>query len=975
MQRLPGLLIGAAITAVMCTLVATGVSDHLEHRALDFHFRRFNHIDASERIVHVDITTEAIERSSRWPWPRDRLAGIIDTLHQAGASIIAQDLILPEPEADKYEVPSRDPYAVLTGGIETMGIAGQGTWIEADKLYAAAMRRAGNVYIGVDFEGPDAGLTPTAEERQRDGVKRRVAPMLHEDFGLDAATISSELGIEVTYINNYIISDLKRRVAIARVDELITEDPTITFDAVHRRILGRPPTYINADLTDLKRAYAHVLGVREVLAKCGPVPAGLVGKIRQVHHLTPPWHLLAESVQGVGFVVFARHQIGGVVRFQELMVDFRGRLVKQLGFAIACEALGIRDEQLHMDDNGDLRIDADANLARPAFHVQLNDDRQMLVNWHTAPSWDKSFDPHLPVEKILEVLNLRMVIEDNRKQIEILRAEIADRFLGGEEKLTYAALVTKQVSLRKDLHDLRRDGADSEPLESAQRALHEVVAARDRMDRELEANVKLWHDDVQSVTAADEDERRYIDQVREAYRWIESSIPQRKKINAVNDEDLHALLTDLMKRLKGTICVLGYTATAVADFMVSPVFVQAPGVMTHTNLVNTFLQNRFIRRTQPLGSMLIVAVAGLGAVLVTLSFGPVRSLLFVLSAMVIYFFGHAVVLFGRYGVWATSVMPLLTIFVAWAFVTLYRQLTEERSKRHVAKALGQYTSPAIAQNIVEASTDLSPREGVVTCYFSDLKGFTTISERLGAERTKAILNPYFEAMSEVLIRRGAMINKYIGDAVFAFFNAPLFACPDHERACCHAALESVEALRTLKSGERYGDLREDLQRLEMRLGVNTGPVFVGDYGSENKLDYTCIGDTVNLAARLEPANKVFGTVIMISENTYSAVTGEFEVRHLGGLQVKGKQQSVQVYELLSRSGELDDEQRRFAELFGRAVVAFQSRDFYAAAATFGTCLELRPGDPGAARYLAVIALYKTAPPPDDWNGALELTEK
>ena len=161
----------------------------------------------------------------------------------------------------------------------------------------------------------------------------------------------------------------------------------------------------------------------------------------------------------------------------------------------------------------------------------------------------------------------------------------------------------------------------------------------------------------------------------------------------------------------------------------------------------------------------------------------------------------------------------------------------------------------------------------------------------------------------------------------------------------------------------------------MRIGIASGTVFVGDYGSENKLDYTCVGDTVNLAARLESANKQFGTSIMITGQTLESTDDHYVCRHLGSIQVKGQTVGVPVYELLGRTGEADDKTLNFAETFAEAVARFTKRRWPEALVIFEKCLELKPDDPGAMLYITAIHNYQESPPPDDWNAALELTEK
>jgi len=230
-------------------------------------------------------------------------------------------------------------------------------------------------------------------------------------------------------------------------------------------------------------------------------------------------------------------------------------------------------------------------------------------------------------------------------------------------------------------------------------------------------------------------------------------------------------------------------------------------------------------------------------------------------------------------------------------------------------------------------------------------------------------------MSVVLHRHRALINKFMGDGVFAFFNPPILPCEEHEVAACDSALACQPALRELM--ERYASppLADEFRALFMRIGIASGPVFVGDYGSENKLDYTCMGDTVNLAARLESANKQFGSAIMVAGSTQQKADDRYVYRCLGTLQVKGQTTALLVHELLGRPGEVDGGTMRFAERLGEAAARFARRDWALATATFERCLELRPNDPGTLRYLGAVRACAEQPPPDHWRGALELTEK
>ena len=451
----------------------------------------------------------------------------------------------------------------------------------------------------------------------------------------------------------------------------------------------------------------------------------------------------------------------------------------------------------------------------------------------------------------------------------------------------------------------------------------------------------------------------------------------RKKVEQANNnlaQRNQELLKELHQRIGGKLCFVGYTAAAQADMVNTPVFEDMPGVMAHANLVNTLLNNRIPVRASKIINTLLILLSGLIITLVTKSRGPwvslVSMVLVITSAMAI-----SMLLMWIPNYYLSGLTAMAGGFVAWALITLYRQLTEQKLRRSVARELARNTSPAIAAIIAEQldDLDLPPQPAEVTCYFSDLQGFTSISERSGAEQTKTILNSYLGAMGEELIRFKAF-NKFMGDGIFAFFNAPILPVQQHARVGCQAAIETVSRLEHLKN-EYSGVCEDEMKNLWMRVGLNTGPVFVGYFGSDQQTDYTCIGDTVNLAARLESANKPFGTQVMLSESCKEEAGEGFEYRHLGSLQVKGKAQAVPVYELLGHCGEVPDDTLRYAELFSKAIRSFQTRQWDNARRQFQTCLDARSDEAAALLYLAEIDRLQNSPPPDSWNQAIELSTK
>ncbi len=226
-----------------------------------------------------------------------------------------------------------------------------------------------------------------------------------------------------------------------------------------------------------------------------------------------------------------------------------------------------------------------------------------------------------------------------------------------------------------------------------------------------------------------------------------------------------------------------------------------------------------------------------------------------------------------------------------------------------------------------------------------------------------------------MLRHEAMVNKFMGDGIFAFWNPVIYPQPDNALLACETAVDLMAGLEVLIRDQKRAGGDPAISELVMRIGLATGNAIVGPCGSDKKYDYTCIGDSVNVAARLETANKFYGTHILVSGSTHDAVAERFAFRALGGVQVKGKQEPVPIYELLGRSGEVDQSTLAYAEAFGRAVGEFQQRAFEPARSAFRDCSAERPRDRAATAYAAEAERFIAEPPGADWNGALELVVK
>jgi adenylate cyclase len=342
----------------------------------------------------------------------------------------------------------------------------------------------------------------------------------------------------------------------------------------------------------------------------------------------------------------------------------------------------------------------------------------------------------------------------------------------------------------------------------------------------------------------------------------------------------------------GNIVLIGATSPVLHDVFPTPFAPRGDmsGVEIHANALETMLQGIPIRRAPPAVAAILAVLGGALAVWIASTVRPFVALVLVGGAVVGYLAGtHAAFLSGW---WMAALPAPLALGTAYGGTVLRNFVRERREKRR----LSRFFSPAVVQTIIRQKDDgkLSAARRRMTVLFSDIRGFTTMSERMAPEDVVAMLREYLTAMTEVVFKHGGTVDKYIGDEIMALYNVPLEVA-DHADRAVRTALEFQERLRPLaeRFSARYGGT------LQCGVGIHTGDAVVGTIGSEQRLEYTAIGDTINLGARLESATKEFGVSIIISEATYVDLKSQFATRYLGEVHVKGKEIPVKIHAVLT----------------------------------------------------------------------------
>jgi len=441
----------------------------------------------------------------------------------------------------------------------------------------------------------------------------------------------------------------------------------------------------------------------------------------------------------------------------------------------------------------------------------------------------------------------------------------------------------------------------------------------------------------------------------------------------------HIPITDILRGkvsdnlLRDKIVLVGATAVGIYDMRVTPFGSVFPGLEIHANVVDNILSNNFL--FQPgwttILDVMIIIFTGLSLGLVLPRTGVVSGsvVVFLLFAGYILFCQY---MFSQHGLIFNLVYPLSVIVIIYIGITSYRYFMELKQKKFIKNVFSTYVAPSVVKHLVESPENLvlGGEEREITAFFSDIQGFTSISENLTPKEVVELLNEFLTEMTDVILNYEGTVDKFEGDAIIAFFGAPNYLENQAETACM-ACVEMQKKLAELRSKWK----KEGKPELLMRIGLNTGPAVVGNMGTKSRMDYTMMGDTVNTAARLEGVNKIYGTYTLISEITCRAAGDWSLVREVDSVYFAGKNEPVTIYELLGYPGDVDKNTHETLDYYKRGLNAYRRRDWNRAIMFLLKALSLTPDDGPSNTMLARCNTFKTNPPNKGWNGAFRLAFK
>ncbi|MEZ0312841.1 MAG: CHASE2 domain-containing protein [Myxococcota bacterium] len=425
---------------------------------------------------------------------------------------------------------------------------------------------------------------------------------------------------------------------------------------------------------------------------------------------------------------------------------------------------------------------------------------------------------------------------------------------------------------------------------------------------------------------------------------------------------------------KDKVVLVGMTAIGTYDFRVTPFSPVTPGVYIHAAGVQNILDGRFLVRQDYIVMFEMIAFLLLG-VLMGVGFARLPAWATITGTLlfgVVVYFIDVWAIFSN-GFWTLNVLPTMQATLTAVAIIIYKFLTEGREKRQIRKAFQHYLNKTVVDMIIKdpSRLKLGGERRECTVFFSDVRGFTTLSEKLSPEQLVHVLNTYLTPMTDLIFKYDGTLDKYIGDAIMAFFNAPIDQS-DHAIRACHVSVDMMVELERLRKEWAAEGMTH---HIDIGIGLNSGPMVVGNMGTPNYFNYTAMGDTVNLGSRLEGINKEYGTNIIISQSTHMLAKEHIHVREMDLVKVKGKNDPVHIYELVGK-GAATGASKDLLDAWGRGLNLYRNQKWDDAIAIFDMIrTQMKIGDGPSETYIERCEIMRAEPPGANWDGVWTMTTK
>jgi class 3 adenylate cyclase/CHASE2 domain-containing sensor protein len=711
----------------------------------------------------------------------------------------------------------------------------------------------------------------------------------------------------------------------------------------------------------------------------------------------PPLKLLRDAARGYANAQ-TTEDFDGSRRRYPLVYQFKDMLFPSIGLVMVCDLLEVPISNVEVWPGDHVRLPnakTREGLVKD-IEIPIDDYGTMNVNW--VGKWEETFVryPHLSLRRAAQR-------EDRQRLLEKIKQLVAANPGVRRNLRALPALLAKEgfddvQAARSTIGTwMQASGIEAAvrrkpDLDATQfwvsKGVNEPKPAQLNLYRQIQRNNRVASQLAEKpgidLTALGEALPDYeIDDLRQSLYYLQSNLVEGTLSSSARPLYFYPypiaqgnLITP--EEIRGKILFYGQTSTGSTDLSVMPFQGNYPMVGIYSNVLNTILQEKFISRTPWWTRIALVLVLGLAMSLVVPKLKVLQGA--VLIAVLATVYGLlALSSFTHLGLWLELVGPMTTIIVGYLVLTIYGYIIKEREKDFVQGAFGHYLSPAVIEQIMENPemvTQLGGEERVMTAFFSDIASFSTISECLTPGQLVNFINGYLTEMCDIIEGYGGTIDKFEGDAIVAFFGAPIYYDDHATRAVMSCIDQQRELIELRQRWNEPGAIPVPLKGLrdrwegegrtfaQVRIGATTGPMIVGNMGSRSRTDYTMMGDTVNLAARFESGQKVYGTNIMVNDIILDQVKDLVESRKLDLIQVVGKEEPVTAYEILERKGDLNAEMMQVLELYNEGLLAYWAFKFAEAKKLFDQALIIVPSDGPSALYADRCEDFSINPPED-----------
>ncbi|MDY6935581.1 MAG: CHASE2 domain-containing protein [Spirochaetota bacterium] len=630
----------------------------------------------------------------------------------------------------------------------------------------------------------------------------------------------------------------------------------------------------------------------------------------------------------------------GIERRIRLVRLFQGRIYFHMGLVMLMDIYSVNNDSILINP-GESIILKDAinpiSYQREDISIPIDKRGMMYINWAGPGPLEESFQ-HLSFYSLLEY--------------PLIKEEIYD-FFDEQERLSG---ITERSRLYGELA----------------KRYNEYNSVSDlSIKREKSQNIEKIRSKIRDI------EKGYAKPITEEIHRIEGELIKAKSSGL--EEELYDLKNYLkainivmrVENLRDKIAIIGLTATGTQDLGTVTIYPEFMMVGIHHNIVNTIINKSFIYKIGRFTNYCIMFILAIIMGIVTQRMGARISVPVIIMSL---FFINLlnIILFAQFNILFDELGATLAIFLPSATIAAIKFMREESQKRFIKHAFSHYLSPKVIDEIIKEPEllKLGGESRFLTIFFSDVAQFSAISEALSPTDLVHLLNEYLSEMTDIILKHNGTVDKYEGDAIMAFYGAPQHL-EDHAIKACLAAIDMQNRLKDMRMAWRKHGKHE----LYVRMGLNTGVAVVGNMGSRTRMDYTVMGDSVNLASRLEGANKNYETYTMISESTYNAAKDHIVARQLDVIQVVGKDVPIQVYELIGKEGELSDQTMDILNMYNNAVEHFRNRDWKKARSLFRSILKISKDDGPSKTYYERCYEFSIKPPPKNWDGVYKLKSK